>query len=244
MHSETPTAQTIVGLTATLPEPITKKANLYRPVFESLSVNRRKISGISDFDRDGVHIEVQRIIRSTGEFVDDLTALYFRYFHNHLPIISRTRFQSSFVATGVPPSADLSVLLLTISLIAYGGSISGDREPAAVGRQSLYLATKALLAQVQGSLQPSISLIQATLLLAIYEYANGRPEVALVTIAGCARMAYAARIHARCHNGNQLEVEEAGNTWWGIVMYERLVFLFFFSLGHDMWLTKIQGLCL
>jgi hypothetical protein len=227
MHSETPTAQTIVGLTATLPEPITKKANIYRPVFESLSVNPGQISGISDFNREGIHIEVQRIIRSTGEFVDDLTALYFRHFHNHLPIISRTRFQSSLVATGVPPGADLSVLLLTVCLIAYGGSRSGDREPAAVGRQSLYLATKALLAQVQGSLQPSISLIQATLLLAIYEYANGRPEVALVTIAGCARMAYAARIYVRHHDGNQLEVEEAGNTWWGIIMYERLVFLFF-----------------
>ncbi|KAE8392865.1 hypothetical protein BDV23DRAFT_181279 [Aspergillus alliaceus] len=178
---------------------------------------------------DGVHIEVQKIIRSTGKFVDDLTARYFRDFHGHLPIISRTRFQSNLIATGASPSADSSVLLLTICLIAY--LPSSDRPPREgdkpnIGRQSLYLATKALLAQVQGYLQqPSIRLIQASLLLATYEYANGRPEVALVTIAGCARMAYAAHIHnSRRHNmdgGSRLEVEEAGNTWWGIVISER-----------------------
>ncbi|KAF5857549.1 hypothetical protein ETB97_005652 [Aspergillus alliaceus] len=179
---------------------------------------------------DGVHLEVQKIIRSTGKFVDDLTARYFRDFHGHLPIISRTRFQSNLIATGASPSADSSVLLLTICLIAY--LPSSDRPPREgdkpnIGRQSLYLATKALLAQVQGYLQqPSIRLIQASLLLATYEYANGRPEVALVTIAGCARMAYAARIHnSRRHNmdgGSRLEVEEAGNTWWGIVISERV----------------------
>ena len=154
--------------------------------------------------------------------MDDLTAHYFRHFHNNLPIISRARFQSSLVTTGNPPSADISVLLLSVCLIAYGGSDLRDKDPAAIGRSSLYLATKALVAQVQGSMQqPSISLIQATLLLAIYEYANGKPQIGLVTMAGCARMGYTARIHIRRHTGSQAEVEEAGNTWWAIVMYER-----------------------
>ncbi|KAL2830213.1 hypothetical protein BDW59DRAFT_170168 [Aspergillus cavernicola] len=216
IHRETLTAETPDDLappSTTLPEPVTERATLYRPLFECL---------------DGVHLEVQNIIRSTGEFVDDLTARYFRNFHGHLPIISRTRFQRSLIATGAPPSADSSVLLLTICLIAYLPNpelLPRDGDPPIIGRQALYLATKALLAQVQGSLQPSIPLIQATLFLATYEYANGRPEAALVTIAGCARMAYAARIHdSRRHNMNgdsRLEVEEAGNTWWGIVISER-----------------------
>ncbi|KAL2862495.1 fungal specific transcription factor domain-containing protein [Aspergillus lucknowensis] len=93
-----------------------------------------------------------------------------------------------------------------------------------MGRESLYLAAKTLLAQVQGCLPPSIPLIQATLLLAVYEYANGRPEVAFVTVAACARMAYGARIHDRrhlLHKASRLEVEEAANTWWGIVLCER-----------------------
>ncbi|EED13008.1 conserved hypothetical protein [Talaromyces stipitatus ATCC 10500] len=209
------TAETIDGPTRTsIPEPATtpRKTTLYRPVFESL---------------DGVHLEVQNIIRLSGEFMDDLTSRYFRNLHGNLPIISRERFQSSLTGMGTPPSADSSILLLTVCLIAYLPNPKlSQRDGDTIGRRSLYLATKALLAQVQGCLQPSISLIQASLLLATYEYANGRPEVALVTIAGCARMAYAAGIHkSKPHNmmdgDSRLEAEEAANTWWGIVISER-----------------------
>lgn len=178
--------------------------------------------------RDGVHLEVQNVIRSTGEFVDDLTARYFRDFHTNLPIISRARFQSRLIATEAPPSPDYSVLLLTVCLISYLPNPhmpSRDDGPPVAGRQSFYLAAKALVAQVQGSLRPSIALIQATLLLAMYEYANGRPEVALATIAGCARMAYAAGIqNKRCYQTvgtSRLEVTEAVNTWWAIIIAER-----------------------
>ncbi|KAL4866780.1 hypothetical protein BDV12DRAFT_172446 [Aspergillus spectabilis] len=201
-------------------EPLPERTTLYRSPVECLS-------GPS-LDLGGIHLEVQNIIRSTGEFVDDLTARYFRDFHSHLPIISRARFQSNLLATGRPPSADSSVLLLTICLIAYLPKLDPlprDRGTPHIGRQSLYLATKALLAQVQGSMEPSITLIQASLLLATYEYANRRPQAAVVTIAGCARMAYAARIHdTRRHDMNGasgLEIEEAANTWWGIVIFER-----------------------
>ena len=109
-----------------------------------------------------VHLEVLRVIRSTGQFVDDLTARYFQTFHRQLPIISRTRFQNSLIALGGGaggggPAADSSVLLLSICLIATTPELlpgeDGERPPdVATGRQTLYLATKALLAQVQRSL--------------------------------------------------------------------------------------------
>ncbi|KAL5333323.1 hypothetical protein BJX70DRAFT_69381 [Aspergillus crustosus] len=180
---------------------------------------------------DEIHPKVQNIIQSTGEFVDDLTAHYFKNFHRHLPIISRARFQDNLLgAGGEPPRADHSVLLLTICLIAYQPNpdqVTPERNPPVIGRQSLYLATKALLAQVQGLLEYSISLIQSSLLLAAHEYANGRPQVALVTISGCARMAYAAGIHdiwRRNMSGISVtEVQEAANIWWGIVMFERAI---------------------
>lgn len=160
--------------------------------------------------------------------MDDLTARYFRNFHSHLPIISRARFQNNLIATGTPPSADTAILLLTVCLMACFTNIktpSQISDTPFLGRRSVYLATKALLAQIQGSLQPSISLVQATLLLATYEYANGQPEAALVTIASCARMAYAAHIHHGNNHGedrdSDTESKEAANTWWGIVISER-----------------------
>ncbi|KAL2800624.1 hypothetical protein BJX66DRAFT_291193 [Aspergillus keveii] len=189
---------------------------IYRSHFESL---------------DDVHIEVQKTIQSTGEFVDDLTSLYFRTLHVHLPIISRVRFQRSFLATGSgsAPGPDFSILLLAICLNSYIPSSVRrvqERGVAGITRQRLYLSTKALLAQVHGSIQqPSVPLIQATLLLAMYEYASGKADVALATVAACARMAYAAGIHTSRRDivdaPTRLEAQEAWNTWWGIVVCER-----------------------
>ncbi|KAI8627849.1 hypothetical protein F5Y19DRAFT_477016 [Xylariaceae sp. FL1651] len=194
--------------------PVTTKAKLYRPLSECL---------------EGIYTEVRNIIRSTGQFVDDITTRYFRTFHHHLPIISRTRFQNSLIASVVGPSADSSVLLLSICLVTALPTpelAPRNEETPAINRRSLYLATKALLAQVQGSLPASVHLIQANLLVAVFEYGSGRLGAAYATIAGCARMAYAAQIHDSSrwdeNSSLQVEAEEARNTWWGIVIYERI----------------------
>ncbi|KAL3491672.1 hypothetical protein BJX62DRAFT_225039 [Aspergillus germanicus] len=197
------------------PQVAASRYTIYRPPLESL---------------DDAHFEVQRIIQLTGEFVDDLTSLYFRTLHVHLPIISRVRFQRSILAAGSTPTADTSLLLLTICLNSYipnsDRRVQEGRGVAGITRQRLYLSTKALLAQVHGSMQqPSVPLIQASLLLALYEYASGKADIALATVAACARIAYAAGIHTtRRVNVDataRLEAQEAWNTWWGILVCER-----------------------
>jgi len=187
-----------------------------------------------------VYLEVHGIIRATGQFVDDISARYFQAFHRHLPVISRTRFYNSLITLGAAPAADFSVLLLTICLITHAPALgyqSGHGATRSVEQQSLYLTARSLFAQVQVSCSPSVRLIQAGLLLAVYEYTHGRPDDAFVTIASSARMAYAARIHARDRHQTQmtdtaghnadtdllLQAEEAANTWWGIVICERYV---------------------
>ena len=172
--------------------------------------------------------------------MDDISARYFQGFHSHLPIISRTRFYNNLITLGAAPAADFSVLLLTICLITHAPAMGYQSRHGAsrsVEQQSLYFTARSLFAQVQVSCSPSVPLIQAGLLLAVYEYTHGRPDDAFVTIAGSARMAYGARIHARdchqtemantaSHNANTellLRTEEAANTWWGIVICERYV---------------------
>ncbi|RFU31442.1 hypothetical protein B7463_g4874, partial [Scytalidium lignicola] len=194
-----------------------------------------------------LYLQAHRLIRATGQFVDDISVRYFRGMHPYLPIISRMRFHSSLITLGTTPSAGFSVLLLSICLATSSPQLEWLTGHAAntqaIDRRSLHLATKSLLAQVQGSFPPSIHLIQAALLLAVYEYAQGRPDEAFVSIAGCARMAYAARIHRpspvppRSEKVSlttdtdpdtdldlQLQVEEAANTWWGIIICERIFF--------------------
>ncbi|RDW77881.1 hypothetical protein BP5796_05733 [Coleophoma crateriformis] len=185
-----------------------------------------------------LYLQVHQLIRATGRFVDDVTAQYFQGLHRYLPVISRTRFHSSLVTLGTTPSAGFSVLLLSICLITSSSKPGwhagyANNTTSHVDGRTLHRATKSLFAQVQGFCPPSVHLIQAALLLAVYEYTHGRPEEAFVSLAGCARMAYAAGIHRpspAVHTDTdtnvdlRLQLEEAANTWWGIIIYERVFY--------------------
>jgi hypothetical protein len=112
---------------------------------------------------------------------------------------------------------------------------AGLQNSLLVDHSLLHITATALFAQVQVQYPPSLYLLQAGLLLAVYEYISGRPDNAFTSIASCARMAYAARIHiqptlsppwrptydASAALAYQLRVQEAANTWWGIVISER-----------------------
>lgn len=193
-----------------------------------------------------LYLQVNRIIRTTGQFVDDITARYFQGMHRYLPVVSRTRFHDSLITLGSTPAPDFSVLLLSICLLTYsptvaqsaGQGVQGATQPVDQ-RQSLHLAARSLFAQAQvqaqASLPPSLHLIQAGLLLALYEFAHGHPDDAFAAVASCARMAYAARMHPPSRRSRRptqtagpgagtspgLEEKEAANTWWGIVICER-----------------------
>ncbi|KAJ5170579.1 uncharacterized protein N7500_003362 [Penicillium coprophilum] len=174
--------------------------------------------------------QVLQLIHQTGQLVYDIGARYFQGPHRYLPVCSRSNFYSNVVTLGAIPSAGFSVLLLTACL-----TVSAHAD-----QQSLRRATNSLVTFVQESYPISLPLIQARLLLAVYDYTHGRPEDAFQAIAGCARMAYAARIHLHCLPAYQkddatptantkahsdmdrlLQATEAANTWWGIIICER-----------------------
>ena len=181
---------------------------------------------------DSIYRQVHQIIRETGQFVDDITARYFQGFHCYLPIISRTRFHRNLITLGTTPCGGFSVLLLSICLITsspkLGRRTRSANNPRPADTQALHLATKSLFSRVQGASPASVPLIQAGILLAVYEYAHGRPDEAFTSIASCARMGYAARMHAsnppssnHIDTDAYLQAEEIANTWWGIIICER-----------------------
>ncbi|KAJ5577691.1 uncharacterized protein N7459_006655 [Penicillium hispanicum] len=173
-----------------------------------------------------LYLQILRIIRTTGQSVDDMTVRYFRGIHYFMPIISRPRFHERVVDIGAPPPASFSMLLLSMCLITYHPEIDPQPE-AALDPETLYMTTKTLFAQVQASHPRSLRLIQAGTMIATYEYASRRVHDALATIGTCARMGYAARIHlASPVPGTELypQTEEEANTWWGIIICERTFF--------------------
>ncbi|KAI1378394.1 hypothetical protein F4677DRAFT_443607 [Hypoxylon crocopeplum] len=180
--------------------------------------------------RTNLYIQVNRIIRSTGQFVDDITARYFQGIHHFIPVVSRTRFHDNLITLGATPAADFSILLLSICLITHNPS-PGTSRLETVDQHTIHVSARSLFAQLQAVLPPSVHLIQAGLLISMYEYAHGQVDQAFASITGCARIAYSARIHNRDFTRRaqetgvvtELEAEEAFNTWWGLVICERTI---------------------
>lgn len=172
-----------------------------------------------------MYLQTLQIIRTTGQFVDDITARYFRGIHSFIPIISRPRFHDQLVKYGAPPPVSFSILLLSMCLITYHPELV-QRVPEPIDMATLYVTTKTLFAQVQASFTPTLHLIQASTIIAAYEYATGKFDDAFTTIGLCARIGYASRLHLTSPESGmdrsaQLQAEEEGNTWWGIVACER-----------------------
>lgn len=190
-----------------------------------------------------LYLEANRLIRATGRFPDEVYSRYRRGIHRHLPIICFETFNDSLFTLATAPPADFSVLLVSLCLITYhpeepapDSSTSTITRRANLDRTTLHLAARSLFAQVQlVSSQPSVHLIQAGLLLAVYEYARGQPDDAFASITGCARMAYAAGIWRGVSPplatpetlpggsaaSSYLQAEEAANAWWGLIICER-----------------------
>jgi len=188
-----------------------------------------------------LHLQVYRIIQATGQFIDDISVRYFQGIHRWFPIISRRRFHNHLVNSPASPTADLSILLLSICLITYYPSQTSAQ---LADQESLYLTARMLFAHVQAFIPASTHLIQAGILISVYEYAHGRRDAAYISIGTCARMAYATGIHkvkpAPGFHDNEacLAAEEERNVWWGIVICER--YCSFLTRNHEQFSSHIR----
>ena len=174
-----------------------------------------------------LYSQVCRIIATYGKYVDDISVSYFQGVHRWLPIISRRRFHDRLMNLRGPATADFSVLLLAMCLVT--SHPAEDSKSRARDQETLYLSAKMLFAHAQSFTATSTHLIQAGLLIATYEYAQGLSDAAFVSIGTCARMAYAAGLsndalrqtHDQSSSPNRDSACENHNLWWGIILCER-----------------------
>ncbi|KAJ5876806.1 hypothetical protein N7455_000271 [Penicillium solitum] len=174
-----------------------------------------------------LYLQIIRIIRLADQSVDDISMRYFRGIHTFIPVISPCRFHQEVLHSSTLPSATFSLLLLSMCLITYHPGLA--ESSSAIDHATLYLTTKSLYTQIQSSFPPSLHLIQAGIIIASYEYATKKINDAFASIAVCARMGYAARLHLiNLVEGldpmEYLQAEEQLSTWWGIVITERTIF--------------------
>jgi hypothetical protein len=176
-----------------------------------------------------LYFQVLQIVQTTGRSVEDVITSYFCGVHAFIPIISRPGFRDQITNYAAPPSGPFSVLLLSICLITYHPA-SAPHAPQSLDRETLFLATKTIFAQAQAIFPPSLPLIQAGTIIAVYEYAHCKLNDAITSICVCARMGQAARIHLAkpaqqgkytSYQHVEEHVEDEYNTWWQIIILER-----------------------
>jgi len=170
------------------------------------------------------HSQVCHLIRTDGDYIESVASRHFNGVHKWLPIVSRKRFYDRLQFFQSLPTADFSILLLAMHLMAQRPSSDFDADQ---DREILYLATKTLFTQVQTFIPSSMCLVQTGIILASYERAHGMIEAAYISIGTTARLACAIGIDsAQCSQELQgsdawLDEEEALATWWGLVICDR-----------------------
>jgi hypothetical protein len=153
--------------------------------------------------------------------------LFFNSTHSWLTIVRKQRFIKRVAASKQKAEAEVAILLLTMRLIAEPFDFAKTRGDAS--RDALYQAAKQLHAIIQTSKGPSLELIQAGILIALFEHNAALDDAAYETLANCADMSQCIGMgitqdsrKSRTGHVSAFE-EERRRTYWGIVVLERYV---------------------
>lgn len=149
-------------------------------------------------------------------------ARYFASVHGWLPVVSRHRFYRGLSSHGINSETSWMLLGYAMQLAAHTpeASATGD-----CSQDPLYRRVRRLLIVGDAEMEPCLDLVQARLLLAVYELGHGIRSAVYLTIGACARMALDLGLDRAqtLHDGDatsSLE-EERRRVWWGIVILER-----------------------
>lgn len=148
---------------------------------------------------------------------------FFQSIHPWMPLISKKRFYDHHIKHLLHSHADVTLLFLCMKLIT--------DVPPSDPRSSQYLAAKHFYLEVEGSGVFTIQVLQAGILLSLYEIGNAIYPAAFLSIGACARFAYALGLNGSgpveaSKVTTLVEVEERRRVWWAIVILDRLAISF------------------
>ncbi|KAL2832766.1 fungal-specific transcription factor domain-containing protein [Aspergillus pseudoustus] len=173
------------------------------------------------------NIEIRSVLLEVLGGIDKIRATADRFFtniHPWMPFISKQRFYSQHLSAEPHFGAELIILSVAVRLI----TMYSPENP----RHGLYPLAKYHYFRIEGSTAPSILILQANILIALYELGHGIYPAAYLTIGACARYMYALGINgtrSRSADMNMprpvslVEVEERKRVWWAVVILDRFV---------------------
>lgn len=178
--------------------------------------------GQVEYLRTAYHVPAH-ILQLLGDVSDvaAIASVYFTSVHAWMPIISKKRCYDHHIQPAFHLHADITLLFLTMRLITttLPNELADARTPE-------YYAAKHFFLEIEASGTMSIHVLQAGLLLALYELGHAIYPSAYISIGVCTRYAHALGINqgARIQASKVLsmvELEENKRVWWGIVILDR-----------------------
>ncbi|KAH6888444.1 putative fungal-specific transcription factor [Thelonectria olida] len=152
---------------------------------------------------------------------------YFLTIHRWLPIVFKRGFFSSLLNPVAQRQTELGLLILCMKLCCTGPSEDGQTDT------ELYRIAKKLHHAAESTGPLSIPVLQAGILIAVYELGHAVYPAAYLTVGACARYGLALRIDRlsleledeagtpRLWN----ELEERRRIWWAVLMLDRFLSL-------------------
>lgn len=162
------------------------------------------------------------IIKYVGEPLSIATK-YWDKIHWWMPIISKKRFYDNSLNPLVPLGVDIVLLLATMRLIQW----YPEQEPRP---EAEYVAIRYAIFEAETAGILTLQLLQAKVILTVYEFAHAIYPAAYLSVGACARYGTSLGINQSLKMYPLaatpeliLEIEEKKRTWWLILLLDRYV---------------------
>jgi hypothetical protein len=167
------------------------------------------------------------VLSSLGD-VETAAVDYFDRIHWWWPIIAKSRVLPR-LDDNWNHDGELTLLLLAMRVIAW--KPNKDSPLSSDPITSIYITAKHALSEAVMMGNLSLRLLQAQVLLAVYELGHAIYPAALISVAACAQYGYAMHVDqvldpktlTHDASSNRLSREEQRRTWWAILILDRYV---------------------
>jgi Fungal specific transcription factor domain/Fungal Zn(2)-Cys(6) binuclear cluster domain len=172
-----------------------------------------------------VPIEVSSLVGDVSS-IHSIASIFFTTIHRWLPIVSKQGFFAFLLNPITQRQVELSLLTLCMKLCCAAPTDEGGDGGT---RTALYRTVKRFYNEVEMSGVLSIPVLQAGILIALYELGQAIYPAAYLSVGACARYGLALRLDklssASIDNGDVQrpwdEVEERRRVWWAVLMFDR-----------------------
>ncbi|KAH8812337.1 fungal-specific transcription factor domain-containing protein [Xylogone sp. PMI_703] len=164
----------------------------------------------------------QEFLDVTGNtaLVQSIASQYFSTIHCWFPFLSRTKFYGYLIHQSQQQECDLALLVMCVRLLCT--PIDSKRSV----QTAMYTRVKQYVTELESAGILKITVLQAEILLAVYEIAHAIYPAAYLTVGACARYGIALGLDKEGsrweHNlARWIDNEEKHRAWWAVVFLDR-----------------------